>query len=375
MKIAKLFMSFATVAALASVSCSSDSSEPNNNGSANLTISASPMLILSDGMSTAKLTVKLGDADVTSEAKIYLDGNVDALPSNLFSTTEPGTYSFYASCSGKITDKKAVVMAVKEIPEVPADPQPDGTSFKHRVLATQITGTACPNCPYMIAGVEEAEPEIRDICSFVCLHGSYGGADAFRAFNGPSNNVQAYIACSSAPAFTVNLSKNMTYASSNPMTNKNSIINRIKTVLVDSAAAGIAANALVSEGEVVVSVAVKAGRKADYAVDCWLLENGLQATQSGTAYVQGDYDFNTHNNVLRLTAGAFSASAWKANLLGEIAAGEQGATVFSMPVDASWNLDNCHVVLIVSTVDANGRYSIVNTAKCNVGGTIAYDYN
>ena len=374
MKIAKIFMSLATVAALVSVSCSSDSNEPNP-GSGNLTISASPSLILADGVQAAKLTVKLGDADVTSEAKIYLDGNIDALSSNLFTATETGVYSFYASHSGKITDKKAVVTAVKEIPEVPADPQPGSTSFKHRVLATQVTGTACPNCPYMIAGVEEAEPEIRDICSFVCLHGNYGGADAFRAFNGPSNNVQAYIACSSAPAFTVNLSKTMTYASSNPMTNKNSIVNRIKTVLSDPAKAGIAANALVSDGEVVVSATVKAGQTADYAVDCWLLENGLQATQSGTSYVQGGYDFNTHNNVLRLTAGAFSASAWKATELGEIAAGEQGATVFTLPVDASWNLGNCHVVLIVSTVDANGRYVIVNTAKCDVGATLAYDYN
>lgn len=374
MKIAKLFMSFSVVAALVSASCSSDDNG-SESGSSNLTISASPTLILSDGASSAKLTVKLGNTDVTSEAKIYLDGNINALPSNLFTTAESGVYSFYASYGGKITDKKAIVTAVKEIPEVPADPQPSNTSFKHRVLATQITGTACPNCPYMIAGVEEAEPEIRDICSFVCLHGNYGGADAFRAFNGPSNNVQAYIACSTAPAFTVNLSKTMTYATGNPTANKNNIIRRINDALSASAKAGIAANAMVSEGKVVVSATVKAAEKADYVIDCWLLESGLHATQSGTSYVQGNYDFNTHNNVLRLTAGTFSASAWKASALGEIAAGGEGATVFSMPVDASWNLDNCHVVLIVSTVEASGRYTVENTVKCDVGSTVAYDYN
>lgn len=374
MKIAKLFMSFVSFAALLAVSCDSSENDPTP-GSGDLTISASPTLILSDGVSSTKLTVKLGSTDVTSESKIYLDGATSALASNVFTTTAPGNYSFYASYAGKITEKKAVVMAAKEIPETPADPQPSKTSFKHRVLATQVTGTSCPYCPYLIAAVEEAEPEIRDICSFVCLHGNYGGYDEFRAFNGPSENVQAYIACNTAPSFTVNLSRTPTDVSTNTSVTKRSIVNRIKSELSDAANAGIAANVVVSDGKVVVSAVVKAAKTADYTLDCWLLENGLKATQAGTSYVSGNYDFDTHNNVLRLTAGTFSSSAWKATELGTIAAGKDAATLFSLSADPSWNLGNCHVVLIVSSVGANGKYVIENTVKCNVGATVAYDYN
>lgn len=41
------------------------------------------------------------------------------------------------------------------IPEIPADPQKENTSFTHRIMLLQHTGTYCPNCPKLMSSLKE----------------------------------------------------------------------------------------------------------------------------------------------------------------------------------------------------------------------------
>ena len=43
---------------------------------------------------------------------------------------------------------------------VAADPQEGSTSFQHRIMLLQHTGTYCPNCPTLMSSLKEVAEEI-----------------------------------------------------------------------------------------------------------------------------------------------------------------------------------------------------------------------
>ena len=105
--------------------------EENDNPASELTIEVDNPLISADGESCAKLTVKLGGKDVTSEVTFYdAAKNVPVnLPDAKFSTTTPGKYSFWASYKAYISSSISVVAISAKVPEVPADPQPESLAL------------------------------------------------------------------------------------------------------------------------------------------------------------------------------------------------------------------------------------------------------
>jgi len=371
MKIANLLLSFAAVAALAA-GCSDDD---NGGGetppvSGDLTITADPAFIVVGGEST--LTVRLGKTDVTSDAKIYMDEESTPMTSNKFTATAEGTHSFWASYDDKTTVRKASVTVLAETPGgVPDDPQPSNTKLHRRVLALQVTGTSCTYCPNLIAPLAVLEETIGEKFCHVGLHGSYGGTDAFYKFNGPSQNVQAYLGVNGAPALLLNLKKQQVAFNSNLQQSINMITDKINREYGDGLAdAGIAATTTVSGNTVVVTAEVKAAVTTGFTLDCWLVENGLYAKQTGTT----NSEYYTHNHVLRSTYGTFTRTAWNPYLLGAINAGKTKEAVFTFETDPSWKLENCQVVLIVSSLDTSGGYSVANCAYCPVGGSVPYEY-
>lgn len=90
-----------------SYSCSDD----NENGGSQLTLSVDTPTIMANGTQTALFTVKLGEEDVTSKAAVF-DAATDISVGESFSTTTPGTYSFYAVYQGM----KSVAVSVTAVP-------------------------------------------------------------------------------------------------------------------------------------------------------------------------------------------------------------------------------------------------------------------
>jgi len=62
---------------------------------------------------------------------------------------------FLASCDEKQEPSGGEVSDNVVIPELPDDPQPENTSFAHRIMLLQHTGTYCPNCPRLMSSLKE----------------------------------------------------------------------------------------------------------------------------------------------------------------------------------------------------------------------------
>ena len=120
-------------------------------GSTELVLLASEMIIHANGEDAVEFTVLSNGEPVTEGIRFY-DGSSKQieLPDMKFTTTEPGTYSFWAAYGTSHTDIVTITAIGFPVPELPEDPEPENTSFARRVLLTQFTGTGCGYCPGMI---------------------------------------------------------------------------------------------------------------------------------------------------------------------------------------------------------------------------------
>ena len=49
---------------------------------------------------------------------------------------------------------------------------------------------------------------------------------------------------------------------------------------------------------------------------------------------------------------------------------------FDLFVGSSWNINNCKLIAIISAPDSNynNKYEVVNSAICEFGGSVGFDY-
>lgn len=327
-------------------------------------------VIMSDGFDAATLSVEYDGVDVTGKAVIFnSDGTEAALQDSRFTTETSGTYSFYATYNGERSHEVTITAIDSALPEIPDDPQPESTDFVRRVLLLQFTGTACGNCPYVMAALDRLSTSpVREDYVRVACH-SYNGDDP-AYYSGPlarSQDVPGY------PHLTLDLDKNLFVQS-----NANSDVvyatcaGFIQDELEDRpASAGIAACAAVSGENVIVSMSVKAAKAGQYKVGAWLVENGIYAQQAGTS----NESYYTHNDCLRYAqyTGSGTKADYSGESLGKLDAGEEAEYSFSIPVDEGWKIENCHLVLIVSAAEGSSYY-VNNVASLEIGGTVSYEY-
>ena len=153
---------------------------------AELRIVSDKDVIQADGQDAAVIKVMYGTKDVTSSSVLYDQYDKEVtLVDGKFTVTKAGEYKFYADYGALSTYRKNdancyfVIKAINvAIPESPADPQPESTSFVHRTFLTQYTGTGCGYCPYMIRILKGvmAEDYIPSKAVLAAVH-SYGSGD------------------------------------------------------------------------------------------------------------------------------------------------------------------------------------------------------
>ena len=77
-------------------------------------LSVSKNEIISNGSDAAIFVVKVDNEDVTNDAKIYMENSDKPLAGNSFTTTEEGTYSFFAEVEGAKRSELVTVVATAE---------------------------------------------------------------------------------------------------------------------------------------------------------------------------------------------------------------------------------------------------------------------
>lgn len=272
---------------------------------------------------------------------------------------------FFAACA----EKDATIdepMGDVTIPELPADPQPENTSFNHKILLLQHTGTYCSNCPNLMTSLRELAQmeEYADKYQHVAAHSYNQEGDP--AYSQAAANLSQAFGDGYYPELTFNLTKENTGTSLAVST----ITGIIDGLHKETADVGIAAAAGLSNKNVGVNVQIKAAKSGQYRIAVWVLEDGIRGKQEGAT----DDWMNTHSNAVRVMAGNTLNMRIYGEKVGELQEGQTAEKTFSVALDETWNPENCKVLIVVNSAGTDGRYNLANCMLCPIGGSVTYDY-
>lgn len=270
-------------------------------------------------------------------------------------------------CAEKPDDNRQELVGDVVIPELPADPQPENTSFQHRILLLQHTGTYCPNCPQLMTSLKVLSEEASYVRKYhhVAAHSYNEDGDA--AYSTAAANLSQAFCSGYYPELTFNLTRENTGTSISADTIKEHIDELHK----DAADAGIAAAVLQTGSSLGVNVQVKVAKEGQYRIAAWVLEDGIRCKQEGASE---DW-MNTHGNAVRTMAGKTLNMKIYGEKVDVLKAGETAQKSFAIALEEGWNAENCKVLVLVNAAGADGRYDLVNCALCPVGESVSYAYN
>ena len=252
------------------------------------------------------------------------------------------------------------------VPELPTDPQPASTSFNHRIVLLQHTGTYCSNCPNLMTSLKALSEldEYAGKYQHVAAH-SYN-CDGDPAYSQAAVNLSQAFCSGYYPELTFNLTRENT-GTSLAVSTITGIINQLHK---ESADVGIAAAAGLSDNAVGVNVQIKAAEAGQYRIAVWVLEDGIRGKQEGATE---DW-MNTHENAIRAMAGNTLNLRIYGEKMGELQPGQTAEKSFSIALDEAWKAENCKVLVVVNVAGSDGRYDLANCALCPIGGVVTYDY-
>ena len=298
--------------------------------------------------------------DVTALATIY-DKNIFEEVTNPFTPTADGKYKFYAVYGDAITNDVDVVVT-PTVPALPEDAKPESTEFKHRILLVDHTGNECGYCPKMMTALKEVA-ETGDYHSkyYEAMAHTYKQSDP--ASSSAAFAVSGHYGISNYPTLTYNF-----YHTTTSSYNAEHIKSQIDALWKEYAEVSVAASTSLATKSVVVNTQIKAALTAEYSINAWLLEDGIEAKQTNAT---ADW-MNIHDNAIRNLATTETLTGYE---LGTIEAGKSVEQVLSLDiVSTSWNRDNLKVMLIVSKKNEKGKYDVANVAICPLNQSISYDY-
>lgn len=326
-------------------------------------ISVDSEVIKADGKDIAEIRVTLLDKngeniDITSEAEIYCEGNDLPLSSPLFTTEEAGEYTFYAIYGFEISEN-IEVKAVRGVRDLPSDTDPQGTSFRQRMILLQHTGTACPNCPKLMTPLKYlSEDEAYNTKYHHVASHSYNEDDP--AYSEAATTLSNYVlGVKYYPWLTANLSTEYT-------DNYNALPAFIDKYYEEKAVAGVSAAVSFTDGDVNANVSLKAGEGGKYRMAVWLLEDDIYGAQSSA-----DASWqNIHENCLRQMYGDTRTECVYGKNLGDLQKGEVVDFIVSFDLEDNWKGENCKVIVIA----VNAERELLTCAVCPVGESVGYEY-
>lgn len=255
-----------------------------------------------------------------------------------------------------------------DIPEIPADTQVENTSFHHRIMLLQHTGTYCPNCPKLMSSLKEVAEDkaYSDKYHHVAAHSYNQDGEGDAAYSTAAANLSQAFCSGYYPELTFNL----TTLSTGTSIEASAIRSKIDQLHKDSADAGIAASTKISDGYLNVAVETKVAKENLYRIAVWLLEDDIESDQDGATE---DWQ-HIHDNAVRAMAGETLNLRIYGSKTRTLLPGEKADKAFSIKLEDGWNPDNCKVLILVNAADRDGRYDLVNCAICPIDGSITYDY-
>ena len=355
-----------------------DTSGGNNTGntSGELVLSVDKQIIQA-GVDQAVLTVKFNGEEVKDGVILFDADNkvVDLGADFIFSTETIGEYSFWANYKTYNSNKVYVTVVATAVPETPADPQPESTSFVRRVLLTKITGAGCVACPNVTAalryffygdGNKNNPHELADFVVKAEAHTYEGGYDPAQ--------LSSFYSVSSWPTVIVDWAEY--FVPSQSISSLSAIEQMVeRRYAAEQAKAGISVNSICENGSVTLKVCVKAAVGGQYRVGAWLLEDNIQGQQAGVAAGSENAWYHEFDDCIRIADSRLSAGDYAGHKLGYIEAGKTAEKMFTWVLKDTWVTENLELCVFVSTTDETGRmYLVNNVIKAPINGATAYEY-
>lgn len=321
-------------------------------------------------------TVIYEGEDVTASSTIYANYTNEEV-SNPYTTTESGDLSFYAKYNGIKSKLCSVTVTPAYAPEFPVDAAPESYDFNQRVLLVDHTGLGCGYCPYMKEAIKSASENANYKDKFNVVY-SYSYNSSEVCYTSTSKTLYNYFVnvCSTStigmyltgyPSTTFNYNHNTAG-------NYNMVQSQINEVWDANPTASIALAAKIEGEKIVISASVKSSKTQNVKLSLWVLEDDIYATQSNATASW----MHTHHNVLRDAPTKVSATDISGVDFGYIEANSTLSRVmeFDLFAASSWKKENFKVIAIISAPSEkyDNKYEVVNTAICEMGSSIGFDY-
>ena len=313
------------------------------------------------------VTNSLGE-DITELAQIYECSNLDRVEST-YTFDVAGKYEFFA-CVGQYASNIVTIWVVAQMPQLPVDPNPSNFAFHHKPLVIRYAGVNCPACPY---GHDEliklAESQWGEYFNCVDCHaGPYASGDP--ANSGAANALHNFVGSlvSAYPTILVDFyNEPDSYLYKNVA---NTLQNRIK---VGGADVGIALAVDGDPENVYCAAQIKSAVSQEYRVNAWLLESNIYSPkQRGATKEEHKYYDYALRNMSSVNNSSYNVEG---DLVGVIEAGSTYDFMVELPITSSkWDVANMGVVVVVTALDSNNRWEVVNTAYCPIHKSLTYRY-
>ena len=342
-------------------------------------LSASTSIIVADGEDEVTFTVMFGDVDITDSVYLYVENK--RMSSNKFSTDKAGSYKFFASYKGKITNNLIITAANPAVyVELPKDNQPEKfTGFDRKILLAEATGTWCGYCPYMIRALELFEENGSNASKAVIVATHSGDEFSCEA----SEAVVSASQISGFPSCVLNLDPEVLIENAQPEVNAENINTMVGMELKEAARVGIAAAVATNQdaSSIGVRAAVKVGTDGSYRINAWLIEDNVAASQSSYWYEFSNGKSSViidHKHILRT---ASNVSPIQGKLLGDKETCQTGDMIefyheFDTKKVGIKDINNCKVVVLVTAANgSSAKYTVNNIIECPIGASVPFAYN
>ena len=336
-------------------------------GNGTLTIEADKVEVVADGEDYVEITVKYDGEVVADEVDFYdASTNVPArMRANRFSTKSTGQHSIYAIYNGVKSNVLKITALEYAVPSAPADPDPENVSFRKRVLLTQFTSTGCVYCPIVTGFLRDMAADAAYKDKFV-LAASHADMPDYQNGDDPASymGVNAFMSAFRISGFPTLIADFDDQLGSYSLAAVKELVDGYYGD--GSAEAGMSVNSEIHENVLAMRVSVKTAKAGKYRIGAWLLEDGIYGKQTGAP----DASYYVHDHCIRLLDADTHYMGYDLGMIGK---GKSADRSFIMKLDPEWNLDNCSILLYVTS--ASGSSQIVNNAVIvPVGKPVAYEY-
>lgn len=321
---------------------------------------------------SVSFTVTFANTDVTASSTIY-DYYTKTEVSNPYTPTEVAERVFFAKYNGASSNVFTVTVVPSDTPTLPADSAPDSYDFNQRILLVSHTGAGCGYCPPTKQAFKDAEENVYYKDKFNTVY-SYSLSSGEACYSSAAKTLWNYYVnvcktgdyLSGYPSFTTNFCFNYT--------GKTNITDRIDTFWDKNVSASVALATKRDGNKLIVNAAVKSKKDQNIKIALWLLEDDVYATQSGATASW----MHTHHNVMRDGITGLSSTDIAGVDFGYVNAYTTYERVMEQElfIANSWNINNCKLIAIISAPSSkyDGKYEVVNTAICEIGGSVGFDY-